>query len=156
MTYDKYMTTSPVPTATTPRSTELAADLRVALMLAVRRIRAERGPAEMTDAQYSALAALSCSGPTTPTALAERERVQPPHITRVINALVTAGLVRRDEHPTDHRQVLVSLTDAGTVEVRETRRRRDEWLAGRLAAFDDAERETLARAVVLLRRVTDG
>ena len=51
--------------------------------------------------------------------------------------------------------VVVSITDAGLAEVKETRRRRNEWLAGRLGRLDAAEREVLAQAVVLLRRLTD-
>src|SRR5665647_3961717 len=102
----------------------------------VRRIRQERSSEQITDGQYAVLAALSNRGPMTPPALAEDQQVQPPHITRVINALVAAGLARRDSHPTDRRQVVVSITDAGQAEVRETRRRRNEWLAGRIKGFD--------------------
>ena len=161
MTYDKDMTSAPAPTGTAAipaaacRPQALAADLRVDLVRAVRRIRQERSSEEITDGQYAVLAALSNRGPMTPTALADDQRVQPPHITRVLNVLVTAGLVRRDEHPTDGRQVIVSITEAGQAEVRETRRRRNEWLAGRLATFDAAEREVLARATVLLRRLAE-
>lgn len=88
-----------------------------------------------------------------PTALAEDQHVQPPHMTRLVNALVAAGLVRRDEHPTDGRQVVVSITEAGAVEVHETRCRRNEWLGARLAAFSADERAVLAEAAVLLRRL---
>jgi len=137
------------------RPMALAEDLRVATTRAVRRIRQERSSEQITDAQYAALAALANRGPMSPTVLADDQKVQPPHITRVINALVTAGLVRRDEHATDRRQVVVSITDAGLLEVKETRRRRNDWLAGRLGHLDAADRETLAQAVVLLRRLTD-
>lgn len=142
-------------TAAACRPLALAADLRVAVTHAVRRIRQERSSEQITDGQYAVLAALSNRGPMTPTALAEDQQVQPPHITRVINALDAAGLARRDQHPTDRRQVVVSITEAGQAEVRETRRRRNEWLAGRIKGFDPAEREVLARAVVLLRRVAE-
>lgn len=161
MTYDKDMTSAPAPTGTAAipaaacRPQALAADLRVDLVRAVRRIRQERSSEEITDGQYAVLAALSNRGPMTPTALADDQRVQPPHITRVINALVTAGLARRDEHATDRRQVVVSITDAGLLEVKETRRRRNEWLAGRLGHLDAADRAVLAQAVVLLRKLTD-
>ena len=148
-------TVSTATTAAACRPLALAADLRVAVTHAVRRIRQERSSEQITDGQYAVLAALSNRGPMTPTALAEDQQVQPPHITRVINALVAAGLARRDRHPTDRRQVVVSITEAGQAEVRETRRRRNEWLAGRIKGFDLAEREVLARAVVLLRRVAE-
>jgi DNA-binding MarR family transcriptional regulator len=149
------MTQPPAVSAASCRPMALAEDLRVATTRAVRRIRQERSSEQITDAQYAALAALANRGPMSPTALADDQKVQPPHITRVINALVTAGLARRDEHATDRRQVVVSITDAGLLEVKETRRRRNEWLAGRLARLDAADREALAHAVVLLRRLTD-
>jgi len=63
--------------------------------------------------------------------------------------------VTRTEHPSDRRQVLVSVTDAGAATVRETRRRRDAWLARRLAALPADEREVLARAADILRRIAD-
>ena len=142
------------PTAAACRPASLATDLRVVLTRVVRRLRLERSSDAITDGQYAALAALANRGPMTPTALAEDQHVQPPPMTRTVNALVDAGLVRRDEHPTDRRQVLVSITEAGQVEVRETRRRRTEWLAVRLAALEPEEREVLARAAVLLERIT--
>ncbi len=49
--------------------------------------------------------------------------------------------------------MLVDITDAGRAEVRETRRRRTAWLAGRLAELTPDERDTLARAADILRRV---
>lgn len=135
------------------RPAALAGDLRVALTHTVRRLRLERSSERITDGQYAVLAALANRGPMTPTALAEDQHVQPPPMTRTVNALVEAGLVRRDEHPTDRRQVLVAITDAGLAEVKETRRRRNEWLARRLATLDPAERQVLAQAAVILRTV---
>ena len=141
------------PRATECRPAPLASELRVATTLLVRRLRWERSSDAISDGQYGVLAALSTHGPMTPTALAEDQHVQPPPMTRTINALVEAGLVRRDPHPSDRRQVLVSVTDAGEAEVRETRRRRTEWLAQRLARLSPEERETLARAARILRTV---
>jgi DNA-binding MarR family transcriptional regulator len=136
-------------------SASLAADLRVALMRTTRRIRAERSSEAITDGQYSVLAVLDCEGPQTPRALADHEHVQPPSMTRTVNHLVEAGLATRTGHPDDGRQVLVAITDAGRAEVKETRRRRTAWLAGRLAELTPQERETLAQATDILRRVVD-
>ncbi|MBC7290417.1 MAG: MarR family transcriptional regulator [Actinotalea sp.] len=135
------------------RPAPLASELRIAITLLVRRLRWERSSDAITDGQYGVLAALSSNGPMTPTALAEDQHVQPPPMTRTINALVEMGLVRRDPHPSDRRQVLVCITDAGEAEVRETRRRRTEWLAQRLAGLSAEDRETLARAATILRTV---
>ena len=133
----------------------LAAELRVALMKAVRRLRAEKSDADLTDGQYSVLAVLDRLGPRTPGEIAAHERVQPPSMTRTVAALAGLGLVTRTEHPADRRQVLVALTDSGAATVRETRRRRDAWLARRLAALTPADRDVLARAAEILRRIAD-
>ena len=139
-----------MPTSTVP---SLAADLRVALGRANRRVRAERGSAGLSDPQFSVLALLTRNGSMTPGQLAEADRVQPPTMTRTVSCLADLGLVVKAEHPSDGRQVVVSLTDRGQAEVRETRRRRDVWLTAQLTAMTPDERDVLARAAVLLRRI---
>jgi DNA-binding MarR family transcriptional regulator len=145
----------PAARASGTRPAELAAEVRIALSRAFRRLRAERGPTDLPDPQFVVLAWLHKKGPLTPGALAELERVQPPSMTRAVNALVEAGLVVKSDHPTDGRQVVVTLSERGAAEVRETRRRRDTWLSGRLATLTPAERSTLAEAAVLLRRIAE-
>ena len=76
-------------------------------------------------------------------------------MTRTIALLEELGLVVRTDHPTDGRQVLMSLTDAGRATIRETRRRRDAWLAKRLAELEPHERTTLQAAAAILLRVSD-
>ena len=76
----------------TPRST-LAADLRQALGRAHRRLRLEVGDAGLSYPLYSVLILLTREGPMTPGRLAERERVQPPTMTRTVNCLAELGLV---------------------------------------------------------------
>ena len=141
-----------MPTSTVP---SLAADLRVALGRANRRVRAERGSAGLSDPQFSVLALLTRNGSMTPGQLAEADRVQPPTMTRTVSCLADLGLVVKAEHPSDGRQVVVSLTDRGQAEVRETRRRRDVWLTAQLTAMTPDERDVLARAAVLLRRIAE-
>jgi DNA-binding MarR family transcriptional regulator len=131
----------------------LAGELRVALATSTRRIRSRRGAADLPDPQFNVLAILLREGPLSPGALADVEHVQPPTMTRTVNALVDLGFVQKSEHPTDGRQVVVSLTAAGEAEVRETRRRRDAWLADRLEVLTDDDRRTLAHAAELLRRI---
>ena len=136
-----------------PTSPALAGDLRTAVMQAARRIRSERGEVGLSDPQYTVLVWLTKRGPLTPGQLAELERIQPPSMTRTVNGLVDLGLVAKDEHPTDGRQVVVSLTEAGVAEIRETRRRRDAWLTEHLSTMTPDERATLATAAELLRRI---
>ena len=133
----------------------LAAELRVSLMRAVRRIRAEKADFDLSDGQLSVLAVLHRTGPLTNRELADFEHVQPPSMTRTIACLQERGLVERTSHPADGRQVLVAATEAGRATAQDTRRRREAWLARRLAQLDPTEREVLARAGLILSRIAD-
>ncbi len=137
------------------RPAGLSADLRISLMRVVRRLRAEKDDAELSDAQYSVLALLDRHGPSTPGELSALERVRPPSMTRTLNGLEGAGLIGRAPHPQDRRQVLMQLTGPGRATVEATRRRRDAWLARRLAELAPEERRTLAAASEILRRIAD-
>ncbi|QAY63597.1 MarR family transcriptional regulator [Xylanimonas allomyrinae] len=128
----------------------LASELRVSVGRFVRRLRAERGEADLPDAQFGVLTYLMRHGDQTPGALAQRERVRPPSMTRTVNALAELGMVAKAEHPTDGRLVVVRLTQAGRREVEETRRRRDAWLARQLDTLSAEDRALLDRAGALL------
>lgn len=97
---------------------------------------------------------LDRQGPATPREIATHEQVQPPSMTRTIGLLTDLDLVERQGHPEDGRQVLISLTQKGKTLVAETRKRRDAWLARQLRDLSPAERETLANATEILRRLT--
>lgn len=137
------------------RPTTLSADLRVALMRTSRRLRKEKSDEDLSDAQYVVLVLLDRAVALTPRELAEMERVRPPTMTRTLAGLTELGLVTRSDDPEDGRRVLVSLTPRGHEVVRATRRKRDAWLARRLAALEPEEREMLARAAEILRRIAD-
>ncbi len=134
--------------ATAPAT--LSSELRVSVGRFVRRLRAERGEADLTGGQFSVLTTLHSHGDLTPGALAQRERVKPPSMTRTVNALAELGMVEKVEDPTDRRLVVVRLTEAGHREVAETRRRRDAWLAQQLGRLSVEDRAVLARAHELL------
>ena len=88
----------------------------------------------------------------TPGGLAERERVRPPSMTRVIASLCELGLVVRATHPVDGRQVLVS---AGAELIQAERRASQEWLMQRLARLDSEQRKTLLMAADLMSAMVD-
>ncbi|GED10576.1 MarR family winged helix-turn-helix transcriptional regulator [Cellulosimicrobium cellulans] len=135
------------------RPATLGGELRVALTRISRRLRAQRGEADLPEGRFGVLTVLYKHGAMSPSELAEHERVKPPSMTRAVNALVEMGLVEKGEHASDRRQVVVRLTDAGAREVKETRRRRDAWLTQQLSSLTPDERETLARASELLTRI---
>ena len=133
----------------------LSADLRVSLMRTVRRLRAEKSDADISDSQYAVLGTLDRHGAMTSASLAGHERVRPPSMTRIVAGLLEAGLVTRAAHPEDGRAQIVHLTAAGREAVAETRRRRDEWLCRQLARLPEGDRRTLARAAVLLVELSE-
>lgn len=132
----------------------LANDLRLACQRIARRIRFE-GTTDVAPHQFSVLSALANCESMTPTALAEQERVSTPSMTRTLNGLVETGLVRRDPHPVDRRQVLVSLTPAGREVVTRTMHARDNWMMSRLAGLPAHRRKEARRAADLLLELAD-
>ncbi|WP_043724156.1 MarR family winged helix-turn-helix transcriptional regulator [Kutzneria sp. 744] len=130
---------------------ELAVEVREAVSRLARRLRQERPPHELGLTSLSVLSRLYRLGPTGPSALAAAENVQPQTMTRALATLVERGLVAREPHPTDGRQTVVSITDAGRVVLEEDRSRRDAWLAGVIAErLTPVEREFLGAAAKLL------
>jgi DNA-binding MarR family transcriptional regulator len=133
----------------------LASDLSLAVMRLSRQLRFRRPHSPVSLSQLSALATLNNYGPMTPGALAIRERVRPPSMTRVIASLADLGFVDRVAHPDDGRQVLVSVSDAGVELIEAERRASQEWLAQRLDTLGGAERDTLREAADLILALVD-
>jgi DNA-binding MarR family transcriptional regulator len=120
-----------------------------------RRLRAERAVDSLSDGRFGVLAALKSHGPYTLGELADRERVTAPSMNRAVNALEEAGYLARTPDEVDRRKVWIQLTAAGRDVVDETVRRRDAWLESALADLDAPERETLARAAEIMRKLAD-
>ena len=111
-----------------------------------RRIRQERSDEAITLSQFAVLGVLAHHGSMTPRKLADHEQIQPPSMTRTLTALADKGYVAKTQHPTDRRQVLIELTEAGLGIVKETRHRRSAWLSRQLAKLEPEQRATLAEA----------
>ena len=142
----------------------LASSLRVSVARLGRRLRTEVGDGgsragggvadRVSIGGVSVLGLLHREGERTLGQLAAAERVQPPSMTRTVNCLEQNGLVERIPHPTDGRQVVVRLSDAGRALVLAERRRRDAWLAKRLAELTPDERRLLRQAAPILDRLS--
>jgi DNA-binding MarR family transcriptional regulator len=139
--------------------TALATAMRISISRLARRLRVERlgfGGTEtvLSDIQLAALAALERHDSMTPGELAEHEKVQPPSMTRVIAVLEERGLVRREPHATDRRQVILTVTDDGRNLVQRVRRRREAWLAQRLQELTPEELQILRAASPILEKIS--
>jgi DNA-binding MarR family transcriptional regulator len=132
----------------------LASRLRLAVVRLNRRLRAQRdAEAVVTLTQLSAMASLQRHGPMTPGELAACEHVQPPSMTRVVAALAEQGFVERSPHPSDGRQTVVTLTEAGRGYVDAEVSARERWLDAQLAQLTADERTVLRRAVQIIDRI---
>jgi len=133
----------------------LVSDLSLAVVRLARQLRFRRLESSVSMSQLSALLTLHKEGAMTPGALALRERVRPPSMTRVIASLAELGLVHRSAHPVDGRQVLVSVSEAGECLIEAERRASQEWLQRRLSELNRDERATLLRAADLMSALVD-
>ncbi|HEX2213228.1 MAG TPA: MarR family transcriptional regulator [Mycobacterium sp.] len=133
----------------------LANDLSLAVIRLARQLRFRRPESPVSLSQLSALSTLAKEGAMTPGALAVRERVRPPSMTRVIASLCDLGLVVRTAHPGDGRQVLVSVSPAGEDLIEAERRASQEWLKKRIARLGADERKTLLMAAELMTAMVD-
>lgn len=140
----------------TSETRALAGDLALAVVRLTRHLRGRRTDSRVSLTQLSAMSTLSQEGAMTPGALAAREKVQPPSMTRVIASLNDLGLVERTPHPTDGRQIIVDLSEPGRDLLRDEAQAREAWLTERLKQLDQNSLDTLRDAVVILTAlVTD-
>lgn len=131
----------------------LSSALRISVMRLARRLRAERTDTSLSLNQLAALATLDRHGAMTLTQLAQHERVQPPSMKRTVGCLEDDGLVTRTPHPSDRRQILIEIAEPGRQLLSEDRRRREAWLACRLAELTPDERAKLRAAAPIIDRL---
>ncbi len=67
-----------------------------------------------------------------PRALADAQQVRPQTMQQTLDALERRGLARRADHPTDRRQILISLTPKGRARAGRGAGRRQAWLVKEL------------------------
>jgi DNA-binding MarR family transcriptional regulator len=96
----------------------------------LRRVRRGDDAAGLSAPRLSALSVVIYRGPISLTELAKAEGVTAPTMTRLVQALVRAGLVEKSVAEIDYRVVLLRATEAG-------RRTLDRARARRLAALEE-------------------
>lgn len=130
-----------------------ATEFRLAIGQLVRRLRAEVNPGQLTLSQNAILARLDRAGSATTADLARAESVKPQSMAAILSSLEQEGLVQRRQHPTDGRQILFVLTDAG-IEARRTRNiAKNDWLLAAMARLDKDEQRTFIAAIALIQRL---
>ena len=132
---------------------DLAALLRPSLLRLTRLVRNQRVDLSVTLTQLSAMATLQKHGAMSAGELAAQEKVQPPSMTKVLANLEERGLVRREAHPGDRRQAILSITAAGVDLLDSERRSRDAWLTQQLGKLTPGERQLLRDALPVLDKL---
>jgi MarR family transcriptional regulator, organic hydroperoxide resistance regulator len=126
-------------------------------MAAVRRLRGRetRRPGELSDAQYGLLFGLRDHAELSSTELAFLADLSPATTTEMLDALETAGLVRRTRSQRDRRVVLTSLTDRGRELVVERHARYQPRLRAAFAEFSEDELRTAAAVLDRMAEMFD-
>ena len=131
----------------------IATELRESVGQLVRKLRREYS---FSLSQATVLGRLDREGSQCVSDLALAERVRPQSMAQTVADLEEQGLVARSPDPGDRRRAIVELTTAGRERLEGDRREREGRLATAIAEeLSAAERETLARALPLLRRLAD-
>ena len=116
----------------------------------LRRVRRGDDAAGLSAPRLSALSVVIYRGPISLTELAKAESVTAPTMTRLVQALVKAGLVEKSVDASDNRAVLLRTTDLGRQTLDVARARRLAAIEELLSRLDPDDAASVERAVSIL------
>jgi DNA-binding MarR family transcriptional regulator len=131
----------------------LAERLHAVAIRVLRRARRDDAVMGLPPGQASALSVLVFGGPKTLSELAGIEQVQPPTMTRMVDALEQARLIKREQDANDRRRFRIAATPAGVRLMHQGRERRVMVLAQTLAGLDRDQRAVMEKALAILERL---
>ena len=132
---------------------ELATRLHAAAIRLLRTLRKEDDGTGLSAPRLSALSVIVFAGPLSLADLAAAEQVRPPTMSRIVDALVAAGLATREVAPDDRRSVRIAATRKGVRVMEKGRERRVRALVARLSVVGSGDRRRLEQAVEILEAV---
>jgi len=127
-------------------SEETARKLHSAALHLMRYVRAQDTALGVPPAQLSALSVIVFGGKKSLSDLAQAEQVRPPTMSRIVDALVRDGLVKREIDKRDRRSVVITATDKGDRIMHEGRSRREKRLLELLSGLTRDEITLLDQA----------
>lgn len=127
-------------------------ELMAVVGVLMRRVRAAAAH-DLSWSHTMVLGRLAKDGPATSAELARAEGVKPQSMGVVVAELVEMGLVTRNPHPTDGRQMLVALSDQGVAFRAAAGDKKRTWLVQAVAQLDEADQTALFAAAAILERV---
>ena len=134
---------------------ETAARLRTVVRLIKRRAEQLKDKNSPSPSEQSVLVWLDDQGPMTPRALSAAQQVRPQTMQQTLDSLERRRWVRRADHPTDRRQILISLSATGRAALLKGRKLRQAWLVSELGQLPSRDRKTLADAIAILEHILE-
>src|SRR3984957_18003079 len=111
-------------------------DFMQAIGLLVRRTRNESHAGELSVTESVVMSRLANDGPATTAAPARAEGMKPQSMGTTITSLEEMGIVKRTQHATDGRQLLIELTPKGVQLRKKNREAKQMWLSQAIAELD--------------------
>jgi DNA-binding MarR family transcriptional regulator len=141
---------------TRPRATDaaLAADL-LSVVARINRLATQRVRMQLPFAQARLLSMIEDQDAARISDLAALDHCSQPTMTAQVRRLELAGLVSRITDPTDARAVLISITPEGVAMLADVRADRGAVIDPYLERLPEADRQTLADAVRVMRSLLD-
>ncbi len=131
----------------------MAERLHTAAVHLSRRLRVEDEARGISGPRLSALSVLVSTGPMRIGELAQEEQVEPPTMTRLVDAMERDGQVRRQPDPQDRRAVVLRATAKGERALTKGSAQRVAMLADGVRALSPAQLAALARGVEVLEKM---
>ena len=134
------------------KTEELADRLHSTAIHLLRQVRVQDPATGLAPARLSALSVLVFGGAMSLNDLAQAEQVRPPTMSRIVDALESAGLIRRTVNPQDRRAVVLEATEKGIAILWQGRKRRVRFLAKHLSRLSEQERKQIDAAIKAIQK----
>jgi DNA-binding MarR family transcriptional regulator len=121
------------------------------IMRAVRRVMRSHRTPDLSIPQFRALGFLQKHEGASLSDVANHIGLQPPTMSKMIDALVARGLVERNIDQEDRRRVTLTLSDKGRKLWQKARQATNDFLTEKLAALPDEDLLLIVRAMECLR-----
>jgi DNA-binding MarR family transcriptional regulator len=131
---------------------ELADRLHSTAIHLLRQVRVQDAASGLAPARLSALSVLVFGGAMSLNDLARAEQVRPPTMSRIVDALESANLIRRTVNQQDRRAVVLEATEKGTAILWQGRKRRIKFLAKHLSRLSEQERKQIEAAIKAIQK----
>jgi len=134
------------------KTEELADRLHSTAIHLLRQVRVQDVASGLAPARLSALSVLVFGGAMSLNDLARAEQVRPPTMSRIVDALESANLIRRPVNPQARRAVVLEATEKGAAILWQGRKRRVKFLAKHLSRLSEQERKQIEAAIKAIQK----